>query len=1365
MNNPVETNQLSSQEKARLVAETQQKIESAIVHEFLDIQTISEDIRTETDNSDKDKVQIVQGIPKSIKEKNNNIDNLNNITKIVRQTLIAIKTKDHAIKGDAQLHDFPDLQSQSYQILRSLANSIDLNDVNENNAIYLNRIIKLGYEGQLDSPRQLVDAFNQVKFLEFIDNGIFEKIASQFQSIVRQSNIPDKEQVIESLKTESQKKEEGTSGTKTQQELAELHEKSNRIIAEISSLLHNITDAENPLNKERIERMTGDNKLTKAKPDEREQEKINKLLDIGTNLGLGFRDMFRIDQDGKIIIPTDEDIIHAITGFRAKVTHYFEKGIIERGEYEQLYTKLNEYKEIALKQLIELRKNQGRGLSYAAEVSGVRFNDVEHRLIDALDNPNILKNLVQMDKKQGGYNNFDSSDDWNRFYTDVKNLFERVFEIPQSKPREFWESAFDPLHEKFFYKMLLQSLRGLGDDIMSDDYFKNKKVWIKDFYDELSEHDVEDSNIAGHLKLTGKKLVHIPIGIALKRVLNDQMIDLQEIREYLHNTSIISLKGMGFDKMAEYSANLDIKSIDLLFHTTENLSEAYNFYVQSLYQELALNGHMMWTNFGKKNAFGLDSVEERVYRQLAALKGISIPDDKEIMRLIKMAGDLSKGVFGEFWGAAMTARFPLLTSVVYEEVEKNGKKVKVIDPVTKQWKVKEVTLGASYLSIHYPGLEKMLKDLDIDYQLQRFDHARYWQELRNAYAPRDLKGKKAFHDYYWKHHGEIYKYRRKDNDAFLQGRDAEMAEFDNKYVMWKDKMRTSSIDMFLRGAWRFYQYEKYFTYKKDENGKTIIDPTRNNKPILDFDETMKRMQGIGPYMVMTFIDDFFDYGGREQKYKEVRGAGESETSTLGIQDLASHIIDKITKDPKYIHLFPEYNAKGTLPKSEQKNLQLLLHKIYIFDRIAKMRPTHYLAMETMRFTTKGEELLTWRLEQQLRDFFTEDYAKNYIKGSLLPIYIGALELVENKVYQKKKVAWRECMEKDYFPKNQYPNDDPLDYELSEADFSDAEVKQALINYFHLAKTQAGAQPSAGKFITLQDEDFLDHIKTLFGTLKKGIDDPDHSRKDEFNNNQELTYRYASLMNNGNMGNIKHYFKGNLFDFSEFMFQQAGSRSPERMWAEVGAIATKMTPSLKAIIYDQIPELVKVEYSDIHAFEKAVGDKLIKPFKEWYDAIAIIDPDQGMREAVYLVTYIAQVMAKDRGMRYKVVGDLLSSFARRTWGTQGSLMTDHFWNTLRRPTTALDSDGVEMLVHTLLSSINMPLAEKDIIGYKKNWLGIQVPEFDEEKYWDRNMELVEEMNGVRMRDRLLEAAPIAPVIFLLIAFLLAKMALDKDKRKG
>lgn len=1359
---------LSQEQKVQKEVEVNAKTAQEIEAEFANLQTIAEQIKNETDQFDKETIQNARDIPKEIKDRRNNRTDIERIDETVKKTLLAVKVDKQ--NDGTYVNDHNIFPAESKNTIRLLVLEIDVNDVNEQNAVYLYSIFNLGYTNRLQTADDIVRAFNSIKILEYIDVNLHNKIARGFQQcITSMPNLSEDERKnsIDSLKTESQKKIEASASVKTKEELKLLHDRSQRIMQEISDVLENLTDPNNPNNKAKLEGLIGDDKLQKTDPLQREDEKVNRLLDIRTKFNLGIQDLFRIDQNGKVNIPSDADLIRSIDSLKLQFKEYFDKHIIGRNEYELLYKRLQEYKEIAQIQLGELRKNEGRSLRILADnYSGVYWDVNEYELIDNLDTPEGLKKLAPR------YNDFADPQDWKRFYKDIKGLFERLFEIPQSQPKQFWEQAFNPLHEGFFYKMLLQNLAGLGNKLKTDVYFSKKGVYVEDFFDELSEHDTAtSSHDAGIMKLTGTKLIKRDIGSAIGSILHGQMIDLHDVREYLHNTSIISLMGMGWDKMAEYSARLNIKDIDLLFHTTENLSDAYNFYIQSLYQELAINGHMMWTNFGKKNADQLDPVEVRTYQQLAALKGVTTFGDKEINSLIKMAGDLSKGVFGEFWGAAMTSRFPLLTSVEYKVDEKTGKRK--VDEHGK-WVVSTKSLGPSYLSIHYPGLEKMLKDLDIDYQLQRFNHPRFWDMMRNAYAPRSnqFHNKDTLKEYHWAHHGDIYTYGKMDDDAFLQGRTPEMATFDSKYVMWKDRMRTSSVDLFLRGAWRFYQYEKYFVYKQeqDENGKskTKLDP-RNNKPILDFDETMKRMQGIGPYLVTTFIDDFFDYQGREQKYKDTK-AGEGELGALGIEQLAVNVIEEFTNDPQYAHLFKKYNSKPRGDRKLDEKTELgpfreLLYKKYIFDRIANMRPTHYLAIETRRFTPQKESLLSWRLEDELKKMFS-DYPNNFIKGEILPIYIGAIEMVENKIWKAKKQKWKEYMDAEKFPEK-----DPLDYKLELSDFDTPEMIQALIDYLDLAKSRVGAIPLKGEYLMLKDEQFRSHVKTLFTTLKKGIDDPD--RRDDFEkgfnpkdptSSLPLSARYASFMRSG-LGNIKHYFKGNLFDFSEFSFQQAGSRSPEREKGEVGQVATKMTPALKTMIYDNIPELVKREYPDMHAFEKAVTEFLSKPFKEWYDAIAVIDPEQGMREAVYLVTFMAQVVGKDRRMRYKVFGDIFSDFSKRMWGTQGSLMTDHFMSVLRRPTTAPDSDGIETLVHTLLSSINMPLKPDKIIGYEKNALGIQVPKKDLGHWENQNMELVEEILGVTGKDRMIESAPIFPVIFLLIMAILAKLAMDKNKNKG
>lgn len=1315
-----ETPPMSQTAKENLITQVADKASDVVRNEFDLIQTDVQDIKTETERKEnEDQVKLARDIPQSVKDKPDVKQKLTNITEKVRQTLIAISLEGNKVN---YIKNPP--AGNNLSILQTLYNSIDLNDINEKNSIYLNEIIKRGLNNQLTSPQELIDTFKSINYLQYIDPNIYRKISETFQT--NALNLGVEKEKLEELKTDEQK---GQEKNKVNIETPEQTHKRNELIEETKKelaqfILRQITP-------EKIEHSNLydqiENQLKRIPdPKEREMVKTSRLLAEVQRIQNEFRDaLLKIyNNDNDTRFTGENDISSGSEEFKKVLDRNIRDGllVLTDAQYENIIQNVDQLQK-SYTEVARIRNSEkGHSMAYMIQQNEV-WNTEEKQLLLSLDDSSLLEKLINQkydSLSQGG---------WVKFQKDIEGVFNRLFDIAQARPDDFWQESFSELYEGHAFKLIVNRLNNLSDQLKKTEYGR-KIVEMEDFRSYSDTLQIESKKDVISKRLTGIRKTYPTFGSALS-TLAGRMIDYKKIFEYTHNISQISNLGLGFDKIAEYSSRIKMQDIDRLFYKNPDLVEAYGLYLQNMYQELSLNYHILGTDFGSQDQNKLDEIERRTYKQLAAKKGIEVTDDKRIIRMIKMASGLTKGVTGEFWGAILTARLPM----IHKLVEKDGK---IKHEITN-----------SFVSLHNSGIEKMMWQVDLDLLLQRFNLPRFWPQMRYAFAPRDLDNSKIRNEYHDFDHTLIYRYKEMADQACFDGRPDELADADEKYTFMYEHFRTASVDYLLRGTWRFQQLRSYFAFTDKMDTKT-------KRPVVDFNTTIKKMEGIGPYLVKTFIDELFDPKAPKADWSE-NPLGNKSPISFEMLDL---LVEKYKDD--YSDFYKNYKKMNN--KELEKNflkmgeIKEIFYREYIFEPLVKMRPTQFIVMESPRYMPEGEKRLSDRLEQYLfRSIYTKIENREHIKDIVLPLYIGAVELVENELWREHKKEWKQRLEE-----GNWKGSDPLNYKMKAEDFDRPEIKEKLIAYFHLTQDQIGRIVEPGKTYTLRDDEFLTHIKKFYHYLTKQIDDSDRwDRVDKEKRKQEkLPKRYAHMMSKG-MGYIDHYLKGNLFDFGEFFLQQAGSRGPERMLGETAGIATKSTPALRQIIVEAIPELVKREYKDQQELEQAVQQILAKPFKEWYDGIAAIDPDQANKDASYLMIYLSALVGKDSKFRMKLVGAAGEDFLRRMWGVQASFMSDHFKSIITRRTTAFDSDQIYTLVHTLSELINLPVDEHKIKGYEMK-MGIKRPTYEKNK---NSLEQIEKVLNVTMDRRLIEASPMLGPIIFLIMFLMAKLALEKDKKRG
>ncbi len=1378
--NDVEVTRQSVAERDRAIDKIKQEVlrKSAadLLNEFTAAKPDTDEIKSDI-NAKEDAARVNQMLPKEVRT--NKIAQVNNVVVVVRQTLEAIN------QPDKPLITIPD---ESVSILKLIAANIPLALVNQNNAVFIYELINRGMQGQLNAFNNLVSVFESLKLLKYLDETLHNKITRILQTRAIELGA-DPNDIKNKLTTERQKNIDS-------QEIKSLSETENMLRATaIKSIEEGVARVDglqlvmrNSEEYKKIEETYSRIRRETNRPDaladldKRKADDVQKLeTRIRANLKVRIANLISIPKaldsnlsdeeltkrrrELSIQEITPQDIENNVNAFQSYLDSIQLQGIIDESSYIYLRNHSEEVKQTAgkLKYLDQQR------------ASSTFYNDAE-RLMPKLweSKRELLMMLGSDDTRQfkeyiQKYNNLQTIEDWEEFVGEIRSLFEHIFQQAEANPKRYWQEAFVEFYEGHFYKQLVGALRALGESIEKDEELSTIKVNVWDFTTKTEmEADPELNKLSPSSYLVGKVRRRLLLSDAISNILANQMIDVKDFTEFARNVNVLTAQGAGFDKLAEFTAQLRMSDVIRMFHSIPGLTDAYNLYLENMQLELALNNHIFREDFGDQKAHNLDRTEFMTYHQLAASLGIPTDENPkkpnlEIIRLIRLASGIAKGVTGEFWGTAWTSALPHSFEIIREEGKEDRYK----------------TLR-TYRSLSHPGIEKMMPSIDIWLSMERFGIPTPWKEIGSAFLPRDLSDPPS--DFFWYKHGDIYKWNDIRDAAQYIGRTDELADFDDQYQFAMEMTRTASVDTLLRGGWRFYEYRNFLIFQK-ENGEFKRD--QSGKYVLDFKATMKQLAGVGPYYVKLLIDDLFD--------PHTRVAYQETISELDISNLGKAIFeeldwaeqDEINKKLGKITT----NADGTWnltsdkkndqKKDQKKILKTYFYQKYIFEQLARYRPSHFLAMETKRWTPQDEvkegRMVGDRLVAMLKSKFP-GVPDEVIKDHYLPLYLGAVQLAEKEVWDEHKKEWRELrrtQDKKIWSKK--PEDDPLNYAFNEHIFEgeayESVLKKKLITYFKMRKEFSGVTEYPQGFFSIDDENFLANVKDFTKTLLGSINEDRWSRvklHDE-EHEEKIVGRYSKMLTD-NKGYIGHYLKGNFLDLSELHLQQAGSRQSERMFGETANVAGNVTKEMQTVIFDSLLALTRREYKDIHEFEQAVEKTFGEPFTKISAAITQIDRNTALSFVQNWILICAELLSLDRRFRIKGVGNMLLDYFRRSQGTQGSFMTDKIPHTLRTPSTALDSQMLETFIHTISEAVGFPRTERNIKGYKDLKVGgltlIKdfLPEFDKENPNSVNLEQMVHAMGADRWTQLKESAPmLVPIIIIIIAFL-AKLAADKDKKK-
>lgn len=1398
------------------------KTPQQLIRDLNSIQTEAQEIETDLINNI-EKVRIIENLPQAEVQRNsrkmNNLNRPNGIVDTVQQTIAAIK-----LPGQSRIV----IPQNSEHFLRDLALSIgDIEKINERNAVLLNKLIRLALEDKLNTPDEIIQAYEAVQALAYFNQGHDRKV---YFDVVRGLQEQAKERIQDNAILEATLERINTPELKKLERIKRQKDRIDNVRSTIALVL----DEKMKEGHNKIDTMF----IVNINPnDPTEENKIRALLkkQFGSifstynkpppkdikDMSPEERDVWRRSESVRIV--SVDEITTNVRVFQKMLNDYYSAGKVSEADYEYLFETAQSFS-LNADQYTEYAKmslhNPGERLIATATETMKKLGRDE-------DSPEmkLLESFVDTDKFykliHDRYHDFSGESEkvaeyWEKFTTDVRSLFELLFINAESSPKDFWDRSFNDFYEGNLYRQLVSTLRGLGDDVLRTER-KGIKVQVKDLYAEHERLHVEQSDIGANPSLQQTKLIELDLGQAIQTALTNEMIDYKEFTEFAHNINALTQNGLGFSKLSEYSVRIRMQDIDRIFKSTPGLSEVYSFYLENMLMSLSLNNHIFPREFGELSLVdNLDPIEQMTFQQYLAHYGINENEEGEvipkILRLVRKSSALTKGVFGEFWGTAWTA-------IMNQQapIEFTGKEIKYrkSDGSIETRSEVKYRMLATYMSLGSREIEKILTSLDADLTGKRFNQLpSSHPNVRDAFIPRDLHHPPP--EFYWYTHGDIMEYYEERDAAFVAGRTDKLIRADDKYEFASENFRTSSIDYALRGSWRYYDYRRFlvYSYKYDENGVLVRNPrtskpeyqhnTANNKLVVDFDASMRQMQGVGPYIIKTFIDDIFA-GSAEY----VNGVPELTVDHIG-QDIIRRYEHQLKHASRYNSAWHDnhhWRLGEKLDDDQKKVLKLLFYQTYILEPLLRTRPTHFITMEHKRWIPRDEFEEHRTTNQRLRATMQEmypDLPENIITTHMIPLYIGALQLAEFEESEKRLKLWKSYRtEGEYYPgvnieqkANLANSQNPLDYTFT-VDMLDVdeERKNKILNYYRRRLRFIGKKlEPRSEQIDISDERFFEQLRTFYQALNSSLhEDRWHENRHnptptsgiyEFkprevldNLKETLPERYANMLIKG-QGNIEYYLKGNLTNMKELYFSTSGVRGPERMLGESMAIAEKVTTNIVKIYYENIDTLVRRGYKDIHEWEQAVTKLVAEPMHEIAQAITGLDYNQAMGYVTKHTGFLLGLIREDRFYtNWWLLGPLVGNFERR-WHkneTGTSYMTSKIPSSMRSPSTAANTDQQAAFIHVIGETVGMKRTELNVVGKKPFTIfGKRVPWLSDklkgEPIYDgkKNEHYIEKMMhayGVHPKARFLDSLPIiGPAVILVIFLLLAKLAADKEKKK-
>lgn len=544
-----------------------------------------------------------------------------------------------------------------------------------------------------------------------------------------------------------------------------------------------------------------------------DQELLKETTSIRGSLRAGFNEILGARNK--------EELNTAISNLASEISSFLSKGYLSNEEAEKLREKIKrvvEVKNLASDMFSSLRFNEAKKeLEYFRVQLTKKSEKVALALFSTDDFIDYLteRGYLENGRLKEGF--------FGELYEEIRELFEEIISIVDSKPGQYFDNAFSYLYEGAYYNLLVQRLIKIGGELGEKlPKLKSSQILIDDprmlryYYD--SEKGAER-----RMAYPGGQIIE-SLDRAIGIVLAQDMSRLLNIHRALHNVEFVVEQGAGFEELTKYIDQISINEITWLFRTNPEIVEAYNLYLKNLIEELALNNWVIPTNFGLKDRENLDYAQRLTVCQLLAKKGVDgVREFYKTARSVRMASAVTKAFTGEFWSILLTSKFLIGEK---EEGKDRGK------------------IEFLFSGSHQRGVEKMLGTIDIIKVWERFGTPSDYPQIQYVYIPRKLEG----HKYEAWNHRRVYWVKEQIESALVLGPTDEFLQFLKENALIGEVLRKPTLSILDRGGWRLEEYKVFL--RKTENG-------------IDFHTSINNLAMIGTPAVKVFIDNL-DFRGIDE---------------------------------------------------------------------------------------------------------------------------------------------------------------------------------------------------------------------------------------------------------------------------------------------------------------------------------------------------------------------------------------------------------------------------------------------------------------------------------------------------------------------
>jgi len=1213
--------------------------------------------------------------------------------------------------------------------LRKLAEEFPTPTAEESAVIltYLTPYILGEKEIEIYSPQQWISSFQQdFERLAQVNPYVADKVKTAILKAGEEGILGNitKEMIEKSLKVEG--RNETSSGKRDEESkrnlsTEEIQQKFNTYVDDFLKTVNNLMIEERirPIIEDRVKKENPS--LDPNNPQERILLEENIKINLNRE-ALAVRGDLRAKFQEVLAATTKENLSSAVSALADTIRELVREGYLNDEEGNRLLesvNKLNKLKEISVQEREQSTSQDD--LSFEQELThyNVTLTDQSKRLAWALYNTeNFIQFLKQEDfiDENGGF----KLERFSELYERIRELFEEIISVVDSKPGQYFDQAFNYYFEGAYYTRLVQRLKQRGEEIF--ERYSDLAESLVDIDDpRLLRYGYSDERVpAERFAYPGGKRTE-KFWKAVGVILSQDMSRLLNVHRALHNIDYIVDEGAGWEELAKYADQLSTSEISWLFRINPDIVRAYNYYLYHLNEQLALNGWVIPTDFGLKDLENLDYAQKMTVYQLMAEKGVSgVRNFYKITRAVRLASAIAKGVTGEFWSALLTSSLFTSAEIEKKEEEKERAKQKYI-----------------YAGGHHRGVEKMLFLIDIVKLWERFNIPPEISVMRYNFIPRDLRKAK----YQPWDHTKVYWVKKEYEDAMVFGASKEFLAFLKENALMGEVLRHPTLSVLTRGGWRVKEYMAFV--RQTDSGK------------IDFNQTINNLMMVGSYAVKAFLDDL----------------------SIGSIDPGSISDEKLRKE-----IVKAQNKKLTKKEKEkiESYVKKELRKKYLFERLLSVRPSKVLTLEKRVFTPRGEMLI----QDLLVDFLKRQFGVDgrMVRDKILPLFLGGLQMTEDIVFRERQRLAKNNYYSGKIIEDQFVFYQFDQYFLENGKIRE-DIKEKLRNFYQNFIVTLGSELNyQGRQIDysqiISEEAFLKILPDFLKVLRQGITGVDEKGDvviKRYDVNREkgeyettLFDRFTELYN---LGILKYELNGDDLDFGEFLLFSGGARMHARALGDALSNASKIVPNYSKIFESAAIQLVKTKFNDRHQLEQFVEKAISPAGKEICGTLlSYAGKDDRDRAAIQMMILLERLVGRDSNFRILFLSDLLLT-ARRNWfDIQGSLLQEYFPYHFNRPTYALNSDQTFTIAHKFLNDMDVPFEEKkvkEIIEEPIKIFGKTIgkrlrKEYDENHY---NIEQYEKIAGHDLKHRIIERfIPIATLIAILILIQLIREAYKKNQKK-